>query len=128
MNKSYLIWGAGIVLAVIVFLGVKFFSEESQNNFNKFIDTSYGFKHGQVDILAGHEKPVRSWLGVEKLTTPKDKEGNDKNYRFSYGYYDANHNGKIDISEKKVGKRYFEIGPYTMYIFMDTGINQYSNQ
>lgn len=69
--------------------------------------------------MAGQPQAVATWLSVEKLTTPKDDDGKDKTYRFGYGYFDANKNNKVDPEEKALGKEYFELGEYVMYLFRD---------
>ena len=120
MKKVFLV--AALVLFSILgtYLGIKYFSEESQNILKRSIDTTIGFKYGRVDILAGHDRPVMSWFQVEKLTTANASKGSgSRNYRFGYGIFDENHNGKLDDFEKKIGKKYFEVGPYTMYIYRD---------
>ena len=129
MKKVYAMWIGGIVLVIGLFLFVKYYSEESQNNLQREWEAAYGFKHGSVYVLAGQAAPIFTWMGVEKLTTPKNKKtGEDKNYRFGYGYYDANKNNLIDPDEKKLGKKYFEIGPYTMYVYLNTGRNQFADK
>ncbi len=116
-------WAIGITAVVLLvggFLGIRFFSEENQNKFQRAMMASYGFKDGRVDILAGQTKPVMSWFGVEKLTTATATNSDQsRGYRYGFGYYDLNHDRKLDLKEKQLGKKYFEIGPYTMYIYRD---------
>lgn len=118
MNK----WIIGVIaiLTISVILGIKFFSEESQNKTMRYFQSSVGYKYGTVLILAGHQKPVMQWLRVEKLTSAEASQGSSgRNYRYGFGYFDENMNNSLDASEEANGKEYFEVGPYNMYIFRD---------
>jgi len=118
--KNWIIGIVAVVLIVGGFIGIKLFSEENQNKFQRAYLTSYGFKEGRVEVLAGQTKPVITWFGVEKLTTATASDSDSsRGYRYGFGYYDENHNRQLDANEKSLGKKYFEIGPYTMYVYRD---------
>ena len=118
--KNKILITLGVILALLLIFGIKFYSEETQNNFKRAIMSSYGFKNGRVDVLAGHQEPVMSWFKVEKLTTATASNSNQaREYRFGFGIYDENHNGKLDKTEELKGTRYFEISPFTMYVYRD---------
>jgi len=112
--KKALYIGGGIFLAISIFIGIRLFSEEAQNKFERAIKATMGFPNGMVEIYVGQKQPVRRWLKVEKLTT---REGRD--YRYGFGYIDSNNNGKLDPEEKKMGRRYFEVSPFAQYVYLD---------
>jgi len=120
MKTKSILFGLAVFIVFGIYFSIKYFSEENQNILKRSIDTTIGFKKGRVDVLASHDRPVMTWFKVEKLTTATATKGNGfRNYRFGYGIFDSNHNGKLDPSELQKGKKYFEVGPYTMYVYRD---------
>lgn len=119
--KQKIIIGLGIFSVLGVFLFFKFFSEESQNKIQRQLDATLGFKSGVVEVYATQPAPVRIFLGVTKLTTAESTSEQIRNYRYSYGYLDRNKNYKIDPNEKALGRKYFELGQYSQYLFFDNG-------
>lgn len=117
-GKQWILTGAGIFLAIVVFIGIKFFSEESQNSFNRSIQNTMGLKQGTVEVYVGQPSPVRQFFHVEKVSTVFESDG-DLIKSYGYGYIDQNKNGKLDPEEKKVGKKYFEVPSFSQYIYFD---------
>jgi multidrug efflux pump subunit AcrB len=120
MRKEIYIGITVVIIMLAIFLGIKFFSEEEQNIFMRKITTTIGYKEGEVRVFAGQQHPVFVVKNVEKLTTAFSSTGKeDRPYRFGFGYIDEDLDGKISEKEKKKGKKYFEIGPFTQYIYLD---------
>ena len=122
--KKYVMWFLGITVIIGILLGMRFFSEESQNKFKRFMDAGVGFKHGRADILSASGKPAITWLAVEKITSGDGTRA----YRYGYGYSDLNLNGVVDLNEKKLGKRYFDTNNFTDLIFRDMGFTNYESK
>jgi len=117
-NKLTLIISLSLFLGVLVLIGIKFFSEESQNSFIRKMDTTFGMKNGCVEVFFGNDKAVKRFFNVEKLSTALGTyDDKPRPYRYGYGYYDVNLNNKLDDFEKKLGKNYFEVGDYSQYIY-----------
>lgn len=114
----------GFVIAAIVvggFLGIRFFSEESQNKVKRYFDGGLGWKHGRADIISKSGKPSITWLAVEKVTSGEGARA----YRYGYGYMDLNLDGIVNVNEKKLGKRYFDTNNFTDLIFRDMGYTNF---
>ena len=111
---------AGVLLVIFIFLGVRYFSEESQNSFNRSLQTTMGIKEGKVEVYVGQDHPVRRFFNVEKLSTAVATGGEiARSYRYGFGYIDSDRNNILDIKEKKRGKKYFELSEYSQYIYLD---------
>lgn len=127
--KNWIIGIGAVLVFLALFLGIRFFSEESQNKALRYFQSSVGYTYGKVDILAGQPKPVMSWLRVEKLTSAEATQGDgSRNYRYGFGYFDTNMNGGLDADEKERGKEYFEIGNYTMHVYRDAKSDPLENK
>lgn len=112
--KKIIIWTVIIFVIIAIAVGVKFFSEESQNKFARAIGTTIGMKTGCVEV------GTKRFLNVEKFSTAYGSDDNvARPYRYGYGYYDSNLNGKVDPSEKAKGKVYFEVSEYSQYIYFE---------
>lgn len=119
MKKGLMIAG-GIILLIAILLGARYFSEESQNKFNRSLQTTMGIKDGKVEVYSGQAVPVRRFFNVEKLSTATSTDGDTpRTYRYGFGYIDRNTNNKLDPDEKKRGKKYFELAEYSQYIYLD---------
>ncbi|QSZ42274.1 hypothetical protein GJV85_09200 [Sulfurimonas aquatica] len=92
-------------------------TQETQNKIGRSIQNWTG-TNGILDIYMG-EKLVQRYIKIDKLSTALSTDGaTARNYRYGYGYLDANQNYKVDAGEKKI---YFEISNYsTSYIFYDS--------
>lgn len=103
-----------VVLSTITLLAAC--TQESQNKIGRSIQNWTG-TDGIIEIYAG-EKLVKRFMKIDKLSTAAGTTaGTDRPYRFGYGFMDANLNGKVDSSEKKV---YFEFSDYsTSYVFFE---------
>jgi len=111
---------AGIFIVVLLFVGVKYFSEENQNIFNRSLQTTMGIKEGKVEVYVGQDHPIRRFFNVEKLSTAIATGGSEaRPYRYGFGYIDKNKNNILDPDEKKRGKKYFELSEYSQYIYLD---------
>ena len=119
MNKKTIFYTISVfVLIVISIIGLKLFSEESQNKISRAFSTTLGMKNGCVEVYFGHVTAGKRFLNVEKFSTAiGTDDGNARPYRYGYGYNDINLNGILDISEKKIGKDYFEVSEYSQYIY-----------
>lgn len=91
-------------------------TQETQNKIGRSIQNWTG-TNGVLDIYMG-SKLVKRFIKIDKLTTAESTTGNvARDYRYGYGYIDANFNYQVDNGEKKV---YFEISDYsTPYIFYE---------
>ncbi len=90
-------------------------TQEQQNKMSRGIQNWTG-TNGVMDIYAG-EKLVQRFIKVDKMTTGVGRsDGQQRAYRYSYGYFDENMNFKVDEGEKKV---YFEVSDYTNYVFYE---------
>lgn len=102
-----------VAAAVLLLSGC---TQETQNKIGRSIQNWTG-TNGVLDIYMG-EKLVKRFIKIDKLTTATSTDGNvPRNYRYGYGYIDANENYAVDNGEKKV---YFEISNFsTPYIFYE---------
>ncbi len=90
-------------------------TQEQQNKMSRGIQNWTG-TNGVMDVYAG-EKLVQRFIKVDKMTTGVGRaDGQQRAYRYSYGFYDENKNYKVDEGEKKV---YFEVSDYTNYVFYE---------
>ena len=90
-------------------------TQEQQNQMSRGIQNWTG-TNGVMDIYAG-EKLVQRFIKVDKMTTGVGRaDGQQRAYRYSYGFYDENQNFRVDEGEKKV---YFEVSDYTNYVFYE---------
>ncbi len=91
-------------------------TQESQNKIGRAVQNWTG-TNGVLDVYAG-DKLVTRFLEIDKISTAESTDGkSDRPYRFGYGIFDTNLNGKKDSGEKKV---YFEISDYsTSYVFYE---------
>ena len=105
-----------IFLALIITLFFSACTQETQNKLGRSIQNWTG-TNGVLDIYMGN-KLVQRFIKIDKLSTATSTDGNTpRNYRYGYGYLDANFNYKTDAGEKKL---YFEISNFaTPYIFYD---------
>lgn len=105
-----------LILGVIITMLFTACTQETQNKLGRSIQNWTG-TDGVLDIYMG-EKLVKRFIKIDKLSTATSTDGNvPRNYRYGYGYLDANYNYKQDAGEKKV---YFEISNYaTPYVFYD---------
>lgn len=90
--------------------------EERQNKINRYIQNWTGVD-GVIEVYAG-DKLIKRFMKIDKLSTAIATEGGNaaRNYRYGYGYLDANQNFKIDDNERKV---YFEVSDYATYVFFE---------
>ncbi len=90
-------------------------TQEQQNQMSRGIQNWTG-TNGVMDVYAG-EKLVSRFIKVDKMTTGMGRnDGQQRAYRYSYGYFDENQNFKVDEGEKKV---YFEVSDYSNYVFYE---------
>ena len=88
-------------------------TQETQNKLSRGLQNWTG-TNGVLDVYAG-EKLVMRFLKVDKLTTGASPEdGQQRAYRYGYGFLDTNFDYKVNNGEKKI---YFEIGSFDTYIF-----------
>jgi hypothetical protein len=100
----------------IFLLAVTSCTQETQNKIGRAVQNWTG-TDGVLEVYAG-DKLVKRFLKIDKLSTAKSTDGNkERPYRYGYGVLDANMNGIVDPTEKKV---YFEFSDYsTSYIFYE---------
>ena len=90
-------------------------TQEQQNQMSRGIQNWTG-TNGVMDVYAG-EKLIKRFIKVDKMTTGMGRnDGQQRAYRYSYGYLDLNQNFKVDEGEKKV---YFEVSDYSNYVFYE---------
>lgn len=90
-------------------------TQEQQNQMSRGIQNWTG-TNGVMDVYAG-EKLITRFIKVDKMTTGMGRnDGQQRAYRYSYGYLDLNQNFKVDEGEKKV---YFEVSDYSNYVFYE---------
>lgn len=90
-------------------------TQEQQNTMSRGIQNWTG-TNGVMDVYAG-EKLTMRFIKVDKMTTGMGlDDGQQRAYRYSYGFFDENQNYKVDEGEKKV---YFEVSNFTNYIFYE---------
>ena len=90
-------------------------TQEQQNKMSRGIQNWTG-TNGVMDVYAG-DKLVNRFIKVDKMSTGIGRsDGQQRAYRYSYGYFDENQNFRVDEGEKKV---YFEVSDYSNYIFYE---------
>ena len=90
-------------------------TQEQQNTMSRGIQHWTG-TNGVMDVYAG-EKLINRFLKVDKMSTGMGRsDGQQRAYRYSYGFYDENQNFRVDEGEKKV---YFEVSDYSNYVFYE---------
>ena len=107
---------ASIAFVAVLAVSLVSCTQETQNRFGRAVQNWTG-TDGILEIYAG-DKLVRKFVKIDKLTTARGTNDDlPRPYRFGYGVFDANMNGKADPGEKKV---YFEFSDYsTSYIFYE---------
>jgi hypothetical protein len=101
----------------LVLLALAGCTQESQNQIGRSIQNWTG-TDGVLEIYAG-DKLVRKFIHIDKLSTAyaTSSSAQPRPYRYGYGTFDANLNGKKDPGETKV---YFEFSDYsTSYVFYE---------
>ncbi len=110
-------------IILVTLVGISLFfagcTQETQNKIGRSLQNWTG-SNGVLDIYMGG-KLVKRFIKVGKLTTATSTDGTTpRNYRYGYGYLDANQNFRVDKGEKKL---YFEISNYaTPYIFYENPV------
>lgn len=90
-------------------------TQEQQNTMSRGIQNWTG-TNGVMDVYAG-EKLVMRFIKVDKMSTGIGRsDGQQRAYRYSYGFLDINQNYKVDEGEKKI---YFEVSDYSNYVFYE---------
>jgi len=109
-----------VLLGVVAGLLLSGCTQETQNKIGRSLQNWTG-SNGVLDIYMGG-KVVKRFIKVGKLTTATSTDGTTpRNYRYGYGYLDANQNFHVDKGEKKL---YFEISNYsTPYIFYENPVD-----
>lgn len=92
-------------------------TQETQNQLGRSVQNWTG-TNGVVEIYAGNQV-IRRFIHVDKLSTAYGTSDTAaRPYRFGYGVFDENLNGKKDEDEKKV---YFELSDFsTPYLFYES--------
>ena len=104
--------GFGLSALLLITTGC---TQEQQNQMSRGIQNWTG-TNGVMDVYAG-EKLTMRFIKVDKMTTGMGRDdGQQRAYRYSYGYLDKNFNYKVDPGEKKL---YFEVSDYTNYVFYE---------
>ena len=107
-----------LLVAFVLFMGGC--TQETQNKFNRSLQNWTG-TNGVLDIYQG-EKLVMRFIKIDKLSTAYGtSDSKPRNYRYGYGYIDANQNFIVDEGEKK---SYFEISSFSNYIFYENVYNK----
>lgn len=110
MTRPWLI--APLALTLTLIAGC---TQERQNQIRRDIQNWTG-TNGVMEVYAGGQL-VKRFLKVDKLSTAYGTDdGQARGYRFGYGVYDANLDGKVDPGEKRV---YFEVGEFATYVFFE---------
>ncbi len=106
-----------LITSFALVTGLSGCTQESQNQIGRAINNWTG-TNGILEVYAGSTL-VKRFMKIDKLTTALGtSNGNDRPFRYGYGFLDANLNNVIDKSEKK--KIYFEFSDYsTSYIFFE---------
>ena len=89
-------------------------TQETQNQIGRSIQNWTG-TNGILEVYAGNTL-VKRFMNIDKMSTAMGTgDGKDRPYRYGWGVMDANLNGVVDPTEKKV---YFEVSDYsTPYVF-----------
>ena len=104
----------GLALSAVTLLMVGC-TQEQQNKMSRGIQNWTG-TNGVMDVYAGDKLAMR-FLKVDKMSTGIGRsDGQQRAYRYSYGFFDENENFKVDEGEKKV---YFEVSDYSNYVFYE---------
>ncbi len=109
---------------LVTLIGISLFfagcTKETQNEIGRSLQNWTG-SDGVLDIYMGG-KLVKRFIKVGKLTSATSTTGNlPRDYRYGYGYLDANQNFRVDRGEKKL---YFEISNYsTPYVFYENPVD-----
>lgn len=103
-----------VIFLLMTVAGLTACTQESQNKIGRAMQNWTG-TDGVLEIYAG-DKLVRRFLKIDKLTSSQGTGGGGlRSYRYGYGVFDTNLNGRVDDGEKKV---YFEVSDYsTPYVF-----------
>jgi len=111
IKKGFLLVSA---TAVLMLTGC----EEKQNKIGRYIQNFTGV-NGVLEIYSGG-KIMKRFIKIDKISTATGTEsGENRPYRYGYGYIDKNLNGKLDGNEDDK-KTYFEFSDYsTEYIFYE---------
>lgn len=106
------------LLLVVSLLGLLLTSctQETQNKLSRSLQNWTG-TDGVLEVYAG-DKLVQRFMKIDKLSTAYGTDqGEQRPYRYGYGYHDKNLNAQVDENEKRV---YFEFSDYsTSYIFFE---------
>ena len=104
---------AGLVF--IAALSLTACTQEQQNKIGRGIQNWTG-TDGVLEVYSG-DKLVRRFLKVDKISTALGTDDSKaREYRYGYGFLDANLNMQVDPSEKRV---YFEFSNYSTIVFFE---------
>ncbi len=104
--------GLGLLVVTLLMVGC---TQEQQNKMSRGIQNWTG-TNGVMDVYAGDKLAMR-FLKVDKMSTGIGRsDGQQRAYRYSYGFFDENENFRVDEGEKKV---YFEVSDYSNYVFYE---------
>jgi hypothetical protein len=107
-------WKTGLLALAVVMLSAC--TQEQQNQIKRDIQNWTG-TNGVMEVYAGN-MVVKRFLKVDKLSTALGTaDSQPREYRYGYGVYDENLNGKADPDEKRV---YFEVSDYSTYVFFES--------
>jgi hypothetical protein len=102
-------------LVFIAVLSLSACTQEQQNKIGRGIQNWTG-TDGVLEVYSG-DKLVRRFLKVDKISTALGTDDSKaREYRYGYGFLDANLNMQVDPSEKRV---YFEFSNYSTIVFFE---------
>jgi hypothetical protein len=102
-------------LVFIAALSLTACTQEQQNKIGRGIQNWTG-TDGVLEVYSG-DKLVRRFLKVDKISTALGTDDSKaREYRYGYGFLDANLNMQVDPSEKRV---YFEFSNYSTIVFFE---------
>ena len=102
-------------LVFIAALSLSACTQEQQNKIGRGIQNWTG-TDGVLEVYSG-DKLVRRFLKVDKISTALGTDDSKaREYRYGYGFLDANLNMQFDPSEKRV---YFEFSNYSTIVFFE---------
>ncbi len=102
-------------LVFIAALSLSACTQEQQNKIGRGIQNWTG-TDGVLEVYSG-DKLVRRFLKVDKISTALGTDDSKaREYRYGYGFLDANLNMQVDPSEKRV---YFEFSNYSTIVFFE---------
>jgi hypothetical protein len=102
-------------LVFIAVLSLTACTQEQQNKIGRGIQNWTG-TDGVLEVYSG-DKLVRRFLKVDKISTALGTDDSKaREYRYGYGFLDANLNMQVDPSEKRV---YFEFSNYSTIVFFE---------